>query len=87
MKRVCVLDMHPRPGKFSHPEMMPILDGIRGKQLPEAALLCNFPQPTAQEPGLMEIGDVQSFFHEFGHLMHSILGGGQRWAGRFVSGE
>jgi thimet oligopeptidase len=75
------LDMHPRPGKFSHAEMMPILDGIRGKQLPEAALLCNFPQPTAQDPGLMEIGDVQSFFHEFGHLMHWILGGGQRWAG------
>jgi thimet oligopeptidase len=75
------LDMHPRPGKFSHAEMMPILDGIRGKQLPEGALLCNFPQPTADDPGLMEIGDVQTFFHEFGHLMHSILGGQQRWTG------
>jgi thimet oligopeptidase len=75
------LDMHPRPGKFSHAEMMPILDGIRGKQLPEGALLCNFPQPTADDPGLMEIGDVQTFFHEFGHLMHSILGGQQPWAG------
>jgi thimet oligopeptidase len=75
------LDMHPRPGKFSHAEMMPILDGIRGKQLPEAALLCNFARPTATDPGLMEIGDVQTFFHEFGHLMHSILGGQQPWAG------
>ena len=37
------LDMHPRPGKFSHAEMAPILDGIRGKQLPEAILVCNFP--------------------------------------------
>src|SRR3984893_6949237 len=75
------LDMHPRAGKFSHAEMMHVLDGVRGKRLPEAALLCNFPQPTAQDPGLMEYGDVQVFFHEFGHLMHMILGGQQPWAG------
>ena len=75
------LDMHPRTGKFSHAEMMPVLDGIRDKQLPEAALLCNFPRPTADDPGLMEIDDVQTFFHEFGHLMHMILGGQQPWAG------
>lgn len=75
------LDMHPRTGKFSHAEMVPILDGIRGKQLPEAALLCNFPRPTAQDPGFMEYNDVETFFHEFGHLMHAILGGQQPWAG------
>ena len=75
------LDMHPRPGKFSHAEMVPILDGVLGKQMPEAALICNFPQPTASDAGLMEYGDVQTFFHEFGHLMHHILGGQQQWAG------
>ena len=75
------LDMHPRPGKFTHAEMSPILDGIRGKQLPEAILICNFPKPTADDPGLMEYGDVVTFFHEFGHLMHWILGGQQQWAG------
>ncbi|MGA2920408.1 MAG: M3 family metallopeptidase [Candidatus Sulfotelmatobacter sp.] len=75
------LDMHPRPGKFSHAEMAPVLDGIRGKQLPEAILVCNFPNPTATDPGLMDYGDVQTFFHEFGHLMHHILGGQQQWAG------
>ena len=75
------LDMHPRPGKFSHAEMVPVLDGIRGKQLPEAVLICNFPRPTANDPGLMEFGDVQTFFHEFGHLIHFILGGRQSWAG------
>jgi thimet oligopeptidase len=75
------LDMHPRPGKYSHAEMAPVLDGIRGKQLPEAILVCNFPAPTADDPGLMEYGDVQVFFHEFGHLMHHILGGQQQWGG------
>jgi len=75
------LDMHPRKGKFSHAEMVPVLDGIKGKQLPEAALVCNFPAPTATDPGLMEFGDVETFFHEFGHLMHMILGGQQPYAG------
>jgi thimet oligopeptidase len=75
------LDMHPREGKFSHAAMAQVLDGIRGKQLPEATLMCNFPAPTASDPGLMEYGDVVTFFHEFGHLMHHILGGQQQWAG------
>ena len=75
------LDMHPRPGKFSHAEMVQVLDGIRGKQLPEATLVCNFPAPTDSDAGLMDIGDVETFFHEFGHLMHFILAGQQQWAG------
>lgn len=75
------LDMHPRPGKYSHDEMSPVLDGIRGKQLPEAALVCNFPAPTVTDPGLMDYNDVVTFFHEFGHLVHWILAGRQQWAG------
>lgn len=75
------LDMHPRKGKYSHAEMSPVLDGIRGKQLPEAILICNFPRPSGGDPGLMEYDDVETFLHEFGHLMHWILGGGQPWAG------
>lgn len=75
------LDLHPRQGKYSHAEMVPVLDGIRGKQLPEAILVCNFPAPTKDDPGLMTYGDVTTFFHEFGHLVHHILGGQQQWAG------
>jgi thimet oligopeptidase len=75
------LDMHPRAGKYSHDQMAPVLDGVSGKQLPEAILVCNFPQPTATDPGLMEYGDAVVFFHEFGHLMHHILGGQLQWAG------
>ena len=75
------LDMHPRPGKYTHAEMAPILDGVRGKQMPEAVLICNLPRPTATDPGLMDYDDAVTFFHEFGHLMHHILGGQQQWAG------
>jgi thimet oligopeptidase len=73
--------MHPRPGKYSHAAMARVVDGIRGKQLPEAVLVCNFPQPTATDPGLMDYPDAVTFFHEFGHVMHQILGGQQQWAG------
>jgi thimet oligopeptidase len=61
--------------------MAAILDGARGRQLPEGILVCNFPAPSAGDPGLMTADDVGSFFHEFGHLMHHILAGQQRWAG------
>ncbi len=74
-------DMFPRPGKYSHQQMAQVLDGVRGKQLPEAILICNFLPPSATDPGLMNYSDVIVFFHEFGHLMHHILGGQQQWAG------
>jgi thimet oligopeptidase len=79
------LDMHPRPGKYGHAEAPPVLEGIRGKQMPEGVLVCNFPEPTANDPGLMDYADVVTFFHEFGHLMHQILGGQQPWAGIAVT--
>ena len=82
------LDMHPREGKDKWFSAFPLVPGIRDKQLPEAALICNFPGgQTAgnnEDPGLMQYSDVVTFFHEFGHLMHAILGGQQQWAG--VSG-
>jgi len=75
------LDMHPRPGKDQWFSMYPVLSGIAGKHLPEGSLICNFPGGTPGDPGLMRYDDVVTFFHEFGHLMHQILGGNQRWSG------
>jgi thimet oligopeptidase len=79
------LDMHPREGKdkwFSaHPLIPGIVDHPSGRQIPEAALICNFPGGKSGEPGLMQHSDVVTYFHEFGHLMHALLGGHQRWAG------
>ena len=73
------LDMHPREGKYKHAAQFPLKDGVRGAQLPEGVLVCNFPQPTATDPALLEHDDVVTMFHEFGHLMHHVLGGHQRW--------
>ncbi len=72
------LDMHPRAGKFKHAAEFPMVDGVKGVQLPEAALICNFPDPH-KGLALMEHADVVTMFHEFGHLMHHILGGQQVW--------
>jgi len=76
------LDMHPREGKdkwFSEAGLVP---GMKGEQLPEATLVCNFSGGVAGDPGLMQFDEVVTFFHEFGHMMHEVLGGKQRWAGQ-----
>jgi thimet oligopeptidase len=69
------LDLHPRDGKFQHAAMFPFVNGIEGRQLPVAALVCNFP------PGdeLMQHAQVQTFLHEFGHLIHWLFAGHHRW--------
>jgi thimet oligopeptidase len=83
------LDMHPREGKSKWFSECSLVGGVRGQLMPEAALVCNFPQPKKDsdspekdDPGLLQYSDVVTYFHEFGHLMHEVLGGRQRWAGQ-----
>ena len=76
------LDMHPREGKSKWFSECSLVSGVLNHQLPEASLVCNFPQPTSDDAGLMQYSDVVTCFHEFGHLMHEVLGGRQRWAGQ-----
>jgi thimet oligopeptidase len=75
------LDMHPRDGKSKWFSATPVVTGVRGRVLPEAGLICNFPAPEAGDPGLLQYSDVVTFFHEFGHLMHALLGGHTEWMG------
>ena len=75
------LDMHPRADKFKHAAQFTLVHGVAGRQLPEAALVCNFPRPGPDDPGLLEHDDVETFLHEFGHLLHTIFAGKQRWVG------
>jgi thimet oligopeptidase len=75
------LDMHPRPDKYSHAAQFDIRTGVAGRQIPEAALICNFAGGDPNDPGLMEHGDVRTMFHEVGHLLHNLFAGRQRWVG------
>ncbi len=75
------LDMHPREGKDKWFSASPVVTGVRGRAMPEAALICNFPSGDENDPGLLQYSDVVTFFHEFGHLMNAILGGQTEWAG------
>jgi len=71
------LDLYPRENKYSHAAMFTITGGMAlengGYEMPEAALVCNFPKPQGDEPSLMFHGDVETFFHEFGHLLHCLV--------------
>jgi len=75
------LDMHPRKDKYNHAAEFPIRTGVTARQIPEAALVCNLPGGQAGDPGLMSHDDVETFFHEFGHLMHTLLAGRHQWVG------
>ncbi len=72
------LDMHPRANKYKHAAHFGIMRGVKGVRLPQSALVCNLPGGTPGESDLMEHGDVTTFFHEFGHLMHAMFAA-QRW--------
>ncbi len=70
------LDLFPRANKYSHAACFPLASGRGTKDsysLPVAALLCNFSQPTEGAPALMNQLEVETFFHEFGHVLHSVL--------------
>ena len=67
------LDLHPREGKYKHAAQFTLTEGVAGRQLPEGVLVCNFPA------GLMEHDHVVTLFHEFGHLVHHVLGGHGHW--------
>jgi len=71
------LDMHPREGKYKHAAQFGLTVGRAGKELPEAVLVCNFPRPGE----LLQHSEVETFFHEFGHLLHEVFGGRQAFAG------
>jgi thimet oligopeptidase len=74
------LDMTPREGKYNHAACFGVREGLQGIQLPQSALVCNFLDPSVDpETARMEYGDVVTFFHEFGHLLHAMLSGHVRW--------
>ncbi len=84
------LDLFPREGKFTHAAVMRVLDGKKledgSHQKPVAAMVCNFTKPVKDKPSLLTHGEVETFFHEFGHVMHDLLNKSKRSSFTATSG-
>lgn len=75
---ILYLDFHPRAGKrvgawCTRFRGQSYKDGQ--KIVPIVSIVCNFTKPSVVgEPALLNLDEVETFFHEFGHGMHSLFG-------------
>ena len=74
------MDLFPRDGKYKHAAAFDIVHARRmpdgSYQKPVSAIVANFNKPSPGKPSLLRHGvheDVETFFHEFGHIMHQTL--------------
>lgn len=72
------LDMYPRDNKYQHAAKFSAIlarKDSNGVIYPAVcSLVCNFTKPTKDKPSLLKYREVQTFFHEFGHALHAVLG-------------
>lgn len=70
-------DLYPREGKYGHAAAFPLISGRimpDGKySLPVASMVANLTPAMNGKPALLDYDDVNTFFHEFGHIMHQTL--------------
>jgi thimet oligopeptidase len=70
-------DFVPRPYKYGHAAAFPQISGRvlpnGSYSLPVAAIVANLAAPANGKPSLLSHDDVETVFHEFGHIMHMTL--------------
>lgn len=72
-----LLDLYPRENKYTHACHISIINSVKrfGTDCPALSIvIANFPKSTKEEPSLLKLRDVETFFHEFGHAIHALLG-------------
>ena len=73
-----LMDLYPRQGKYSHACHATVysrLDLPSGHSTTSLSfLIANFPKPQKDLPSLMSLSDARTFFHEFGHAIHAVMG-------------
>lgn len=71
------MDLYPREGKYKHAACFGLVEGEEKKdgtyQKPFVAIVANLNKPTKDMPSLLKHGEVETLFHEFGHVLHNAL--------------
>ncbi|HDS07719.1 MAG TPA: M3 family peptidase, partial [Bacteroides sp.] len=73
---ILYMDFHPRPGKRSGAWSTSIRQQhvLNGEFIhPVQLIVMNFTRPTGDKPALLSFDEAETFFHEFGHALHSLL--------------
>lgn len=69
-------DYFPRPGKRAGAWMNNITEQYKKDGVNHRPIICNvgnFTKPTANNPSLLNMDEVETMFHEFGHALHGLL--------------
>lgn len=69
-------DFFPRDGKYGHAAAFPLKTARQvgdHYQQPVSAIVANFNPPANGKPSLLNHAEVETVFHEFGHIMHQVL--------------
>lgn len=71
------IDLHPRPDKYGHAAAFTLRPGRRLRdgsyETGVSAMVANFTKPTPDSPSLLRHSEVNTLFHEFGHILHQVL--------------
>ncbi|NBX93542.1 MAG: hypothetical protein EBQ85_09970 [Proteobacteria bacterium] len=71
------MDLFPRKGKYSHAAAFTLITAYQLKdgtyQVPFSSIVANFSSPSQHRPSLLLHTEVETLFHEFGHIMHQVL--------------
>src|SRR5690606_11295408 len=70
-------DFFPREGKYGHAAAFPLIAGRvmadGNYSIPVASIVSNFTPPSESRPSLLTHDEVETLFHEFGHITHQVL--------------